>query len=579
MKGRKVMADQKLENLLELSIETPEATREKSENLSAGYNPAGNQWEVIIRYTGDIHEIAGQFASVTPLLGGYAIVVLSETQLEALSADPRVEYIEKPKALSFAVYEGKLASCIPPVQRAPYNLTGKGVIVAVIDSGIDIFHPDFRNEDGTTRLIGLWDQSVTTGSPPMEYPVGTFFSSEDINAILASDGNSPSVDLSGHGTHVTGIAAGNGRASRGERRGVAFEADILVVKLRGRSRNGFPQTTELMMGVDFCVRKAIELAKPLALNLSYGNSYGSHDGTSLIETYLDTVAGLGKTTICIGSGNEGNKRRHTSGKLEMGQNRIIEFTVAPGEYNLSIQIWKNYVDDFQITLLSPSGSPVVFTEESSGTYRNILDSTEILWYFGEPSPYSTDQEIYMEMLPEGVQTNIRSGIWKISFAPKRIVDGTFNLWMPSGGSISDETGFLVPGTENTLTIPSTALKPITVGAYDSNTGSFATFSGQGTVCCQLSKPDIAAPGVNIVSCAPGGGYTSKSGTSMACPFVTGSAALLMQYGVIQGQDPYLFGEKIKAYLAKGARPLTAYGRYPNENIGWGTLCLRDSLPR
>lgn len=572
------MADQKIENLLELSLDIPEATREKSENLSAGYDPEDNRWEVIIRYTGDLQEIAGEAVSVTPLLGGYAILVLTERQLEALSLDPRVEYIEKPKALSFAVYGGKLASCIPPVQRAPYNLSGRGVIVAVIDSGIDIYHPDFRNEDGTTRLLGVWDQTVTTGSSPMGYPIGTYFTADDINAILSANEKSPIVDLSGHGTHVTGIAAGNGRASRGENRGVAYEAAILVVKLRGRSRNGFPQTTELMMGVDFCIRKAIELAQPLALNLSYGNSYGSHDGTSLIETYLDDAAGLGKTTICVGSGNEGNKKRHTSGRLEMGRDYTIEFIVAPGEYNLSIQIWKNYADDFQVTLVSPSGSSVVYTEESSGTHRNILDSTEILWYFGEPSPYSINQEIYIEMLPEGVYQNVRSGIWKISLSPKKIVDGTFNLWMPSGSGISDETGFLVPDTVNTLTIPSTASKPITVGAYDSNTGSFAAFSGQGAMCCQFSKPDIAAPGVNIVSCAPGGGYTSKTGTSMACPFVTGSAALLMQYGIVEGLDPFLFGQKVKAYLERGARSLAVYKEYPNNDIGWGTLCLRDSMP-
>ncbi len=572
------MADQKLENLLELALDTPEETREKSENLSAGYDAADNQWEVIIRYTGDIAELDGEFTQITPLLGGYAILRLSEDMLDTLSANPQVEYIEKPKALSFTLYEGKLASCIPPVQREPLNLSGKGVLVAVVDSGIDIFHPDFRNEDGTTRLIGLWDQTLSGGTPPLEYPIGQYFTREEINEILERGGPSPSIDVSGHGTHVSGIAAGNGRASRGEQRGVAYEADILVVKLRGRSKNGFPQTAELMMGVDFCVRKAIDLSMPLALNLSYGNNYGSHNGTSLLETYLDNVAGVGKTTICIGSGNEGNQRRHASGTLTAERSHLIEFAVAPGEAGLGIQIWKNYADDFQISLISPSGSSVIFTESSKGAYRSVLDNTEILWYFGEPSPYSIDQEIYLELLPEGGRDSIQSGIWKISLTPKRIVNGRFNIWLPSGSSINTETGFLIPTVENTLTIPSTAAKPITVGAYDSNTGSFASFSGQGAPYGIAKKPDIAAPGVNIISCSPGGGYTAKSGTSMACPFVTGSAALLMQYGIVQGRDPFLFGEKIKAYLAKGAKPLAAYREYPNENIGWGALCLRDSLP-
>jgi len=386
------------------------------------------------------------------------------------------------------------------------------------------------------------------------------------------------VDSIGHGAQLMGIAAGNGRASNGENRGVAYEADILVVKLRGGRGDNFPQTTGLMMGVDFCVRKAIELNQPLALNLSYGNSYGAHDGTTLLETYLDNVTGLGRTTICIGSGNEGNQSRHATGRLAMGMDYQIEFVVAPGEFNLPIQIWKKYADEFEITLQAPSGETIVLSENSQGAYRYVLNSTEILWYFGEPAPYRANQEIYFELLPEGLETNVRSGIWKLVFSPRRIIEGTFELWMPSGGSINEETGFLVPSVETTITIPATALKPITVAAYDSNTRSFAPFSGRGFVCCNLTKPDLAAPGVDIVSCAPGGGYTARTGTSMACPFVTGSAALLMEYGIIRQQDPYLYGEKVKAYLIKGARPLDTYTEYPNENIGWGTLCLRDSLP-
>lgn len=577
------MADQKVENLLELSLDITEETREKSENLSAGYDEEEKMWQVIFRYSGDISNFAGAYDRVTPLLGGYAVAEVTENQLRALAAEPRVEFIEKPKALSFAVYDGKLVSCIPPVQSAPFSLTGQGILVGIIDSGIDISHPDFRNEDGSTRIAGLWDQTLTPAAdtdqaPPEGYLTGVYFSREDLDAILASGEKSPTVDISGHGTHVAGIAAGNGRASRGENRGVAYEADLLIVKLGSRRKDSFPQTAELMQGVDFCIRYALQNNQPLALNLSYGNSYGSHTGTSLIETYLDEAASIGRTTICVGSGNEGNQRRHASGVLEDGRDQVVEFTVAPGEYNLGIQIWKQYVDTFQITLQTPSGARIVLSEDLEGTYRYIQDGTEILWYFGEPAPYSVQQEIYLELLPEGVYTNIRSGIWKLFFSPRNIVDGRYDLWMPSGGSINKETGFLVSEVDTTLTIPSTASKPVTVAAYDGNTGTYAPFSGRGYVCCHLVKPDLAAPGVDIVSCAPGGGYTSRTGTSMACPFVTGSAALLMQYGIVEGNDPYLFGQKVKAYLIRGARQLSAFSEYPNDRVGWGALCLRDSLP-
>lgn len=577
------MADQKIENLLELSLDVDEQTREKSENLQVGYDTQDAKWEIILRYSGEMGNLSERYENWVDLLGGFAIAEVTREQLLQLSEEPLVEFIEKPKALSFAVYEGKLVSCIPPVQRPPYSLTGQGILVGIVDSGIDIFHPDFRKEDGTTRIVGLWDQTLTLeeGSgqaPPEGYQRGVYFSEEDINTILQNESRSPTQDRSGHGTHVAGIAAGNGRASRGENRGVAYEADILVVKLGSPTAEGFPQTAQLMQGIDFCVRMSIRRNEPLALNLSYGNNYGSHTGTSLIETYLDTVANMGRTTICVGSGNEGNLARHAAVELMMGMNSLIEFVVAPGEYNLAIQIWKQYTDSFQIRLTSPSGDEIILGEDLQGMYRYVIDGTELLWYFGDPAPYSIVQEIYFELLPEGVSSNIRSGVWKIVFIPKMVVDGQIDLWMPSGSSINRETGFLISDADRTLTIPSTASRPITVGAYNGDTDSYAPFSGRGYVCCGWVKPDLVAPGVDILSCSPGGGYVSRTGTSMACPFVTGSAALLMQYGIVEGRDPYLFGQKVKAFLIRGARQLPAFEEYPNDSVGWGALCVRDSLP-
>lgn len=576
------MADQKIENLLELSLDVDENTREKSENLQVGYDRENKKWEVILRYTGDVEILKSQYDGYVSLLRGYGIVSVTRQQLNELSQNPYIEFIEKPKALSFAVYEGKLVSCIPPVQRPPFSLTGAGVLVGVVDSGIDIFHPDFRNADGTTRIVGLWDQTLTPKMelgelPPKGYTSGVYFSQEKINEVLQGGTASPTVDISGHGTHVAGIAAGNGMASQGEYRGVAYEADLLIVRLGRPADSGVPQTAQLMQGIDFCIRMGIERSQPLALNLSYGNNYGSHTGTSLLETYLDAVSNIGKNTICIGSGNEGNLGRHAAAVLEMGREHQIEFIIAPGEYNLAIQIWKQYADSFEIRLQSPSGEELVLGESLQGMYRYILDGTELLWYFGEPSPYSLSQEIYLELLPVGLATGIRSGIWKMILIPKRIVQGSIDLWMPSGSSVNEDTGFLISEVERTFTIPSTALKPITVGAYNGNTDSYASFSGRGYAVGGVSKPEIVAPGVDVISCSPGGGYVRRTGTSMACPFVTGSAALLMEYGIVRGLDPYLFGQKVKAYLIGGARQLPSFDSYPNDTIGWGALCLRDSI--
>lgn len=578
------MADQKLENMLELSLAADENQREKSENLNVGYDSQTKRWELIIKYSGELQ--LPPSVSVLPLYGGYAIISIPETEIESLSKNPQIEYIEKPKNLVLSLYEARAASCITPVQIPPFSLTGKGIIVGIVDSGIDIFHPDFRNEDGTTRILELWDQTIPWNQTiPNEedsnffYNRGKIFNREEINqALINNDRSFPSRDPSGHGTHVAGIAAGNGRASQGEQKGVAPESELLIVKLGNTFPEGFPRTTELMLGMDYCVRKAADLNMPLALNISFGNSYGSHDGSSLLETFIDNLSNLGRTTIAIGSGNEGNKGRHAAGKLMEQIPMQIELAVSPNETSLNVQLWKNYVDTFQFRLVAPSGASVVLTEQSIGAYRDVLDRTQLLWYFGEPAPYSVSQEIYLEMIPLPGNTYIQSGIWKFEFTPVDIVDGRFDLWLPSGNAINPSTNFLVPSPDVTLTIPSTASNPITVAAYNSNTDSFASFSGQGFTGLSLPKPDIAAPGVDITSTAPGGGYTQNTGTSMATPFVTGSAALLMEYGIIQGRDPYLYGQKVKAYLQKGARHLPAVQNYPSPQIGWGVLCLKDSIP-
>ena len=587
--------NQKIETLFRAALDASPEEREKSTDLETGFDPSTDVWEVIVKYIGSLSTLREKYPQLayTELLNNYAILRIPEPLIDTIVSEDIITYMEKPKRLFFEVAEGKRASCITTLQTRLPELTGRGTLVGLIDSGIDYTHPDFRNNDDTTRILALWDQTIspdsisntsseaTPLSSPVGYSLGTLFTPDTINqALEVTDPQTrfsicPSQDLSGHGTHVAGIAAGNGRASNSIYRGIAYEADLLVVKLGTPAPNSFPSTSLLMMGIDFCVRESLKRNQPLALNLSFGNTYGSHSGSSLLETYLDSVSELGRISIIVGSGNEGSSNGHTSGILSDNQTTTIEFNISDFTTSLNIQLWKNYWDEFTVTLTPPAGIGASIPNET-GTWRYQFGETEIYSYNGEPTPYTPFQEIYFDFLPN--DTYLTPGTWTIRLTPQVIRSGLWDMWMPSSAIRNEATGFLLPTPDTTLTIPSTSTRAITVGAYDSNQNTYAPFSGRGfTWNNQYIKPDLVAPGVNITSCSPGGGYEQRSGTSMATPFVTGTACLLMQWGILFENDLFLYGEKLRAYLINGTRKLPGFSQYPNPQIGWGALCAFDSL--
>ena len=562
-----------MENVLNLALDATPQELARSEDLNVGFDSTEKIWELIVKYSGSLTGLSSLGVTVTELLNEYAILTVPEPLVERLALVPEIEYIEKPKRLFFSVNQGKAASCIPAVQNARYDLYGDGVLVALLDSGVDYAHPDFRNEDGTTRILALWDQTIP-GRPPEGYRIGTEYTQQEINEALAADTESaryalvPSRDVSGHGTRVLGIAAGNGRASGGRYRGIASRSPILAVKLGMPREEGFPRTTELMQGLDYCIRKALELRLPVVVNISIGNTYGAHDGTSLLETYIADIANVWKSVICIGTGNEGYAAGHAAGILQERTTETVELAVGEYETAFSIQIWKSYLDEVDITLISPGGRRAGPIQKLLGAQRFVLEETEILLYYGEPSPYSQSQEIYLDLLPRG--DYVDTGIWTLELAAGEIRDGHYHIWLPSSAALNGGTRFLRASADTTLTIPSTARRIAAIGAYDSRTLTYADFSGRGGTCDLREKPVLVAPGVRILTTAPGGTYAEVTGTSFATPFATGAAALLLQWGIVDGNDPYLYGEKAIAFLKKGTRPLPAYAEYPNPEVGWGT---------
>ena len=532
----------------------------KEGGLSSGYLPESDSWEVIVKYVGDIEKIKEKYPSVliTRLLGNYAVLVIEKSLVNTVALFDEIIYMEKPKQFNYDVYEGSQASCITPVHTNPYNLTGKGVLVGIIDSGIYYAHPAFI-QDGVSRIAYLWDQTVSDDSSHSDIiPFGTLYDRDTITKAINAENSlemqriCPSIDISGHGTHVAGIAAGNGNGNEQNTkyRGVAYESTLIIVKLKTSGGASFPTTTQIMLAVDFCIKKSIDMNMPIAINLSFGTSNGSHSDAELAIGYP--------------------------------------------EPSLSIDLWKKYWDEIQLRISAPNNDmleiPDTITNQAKGfTYRYNLDGTDIYITGGGPSPYSPFQEIFIELMGSEY---ISPGIWKISLEPISIKDGSWDIWLPSGALRNAQTSFIHASPDITLTIPSTAQNVISVGAYDSQTNRTAAFSGRGyTWAFDSIKPDIIAPGVDIISCSNTGGYTSKTGTSMAAPFVTGAAALLMEWGIVRGNDLYMYGDKLKASLIKGAgeNVFTTASRavsentskntkYPNPVTGWGTLCLLDSIP-
>ena len=558
------MPDQKVENALNLARNISAKELEKTTDLQIGYDKNERKWELIIRYEGSLAKVRQLSDSVTELLGGYAVITIAEDLINVVSDLQEVIYVEKPKRLNFQIENGIRNSCINPVKSSPYNLSGEGVLIGIVDSGIDFTHRAFIDGLGESRILEIWDQELDR-----------VYTKEEIDMAL-STGELATVggrDISGHGTAVASIAAT-----------VATNSQIVAVKLGNPKENSFPRTSELMRGIDYLVRKAMDYGRPMAINVSIGNNYGSHDGTSLLSTYIDTVASMSRLSISVGTGNEGFSATHTSGILSNTQDReraqTVEFNVGAYERSFNIQLWKSYVDSFNIVLKSPSGASTGVVSNVAGIGEYLLENTRIYVYYGEPSPYSQYQEIYLEFIP--VDNYIQAGTWQIDLSPVRIVDGRYDMWLPVE-STSKDTAFLEPTPDTTLTVPSTSSAVVSVGAYDAYTDGYADFSGRGyTRVIGQVKPDIVTPGVNIVAAEANysldnNNYVERTGTSFATPFATGSAALMMEWGIVKGNDMYMYGEKIKAYLQKGARQLAGFKEYPNPQVGYGALCLRDSI--
>lgn len=549
-----------------------------------GFDQAGT-WQILVKYNGDITAVAQAEGGVAQILNDqFAVLTIPPDRVNNLLNYTQVEYMETPKRMVYSSTVGMDVSCVTSVQNeAPYQLSGEGVLLGIIDSGINYTHPDFRNEDGTTRIAYLWDQTIS-GAPPEGFLTGTEYTREQINAALAAPTAAerrqlvPSEDVVGHGTHVAGIAGGNGRGSNGQIVGAAPGAEFIIVKLGQPDFQGFVRNIEIMLAVRYVLEKATALGRPVAINLSIGANSGPHDGNALIEQFLEDEATVWKNNIVIGSGNEGNTGTHTSGQITEGHKVQFEFQIEENTYTYNFWLWKSFIDVFNFRIISPSGQSTPSIVYAEGPVQFGFQNTRLYAAFAGPSPLNGDEEFAL-FLSSADGRPITSGIWTVEIEGVSVIDGRFNVWGPTTEQGGSYNSFLEPVEETTLTTPSTCRLGITVGAYNAVSNQIAPFSGRGFGRNNsVIKPNLVAPGVSITSASHlSSGYRELTGTSMAAPHVTGSVALLMEWGIVKGNNPFLFGENLKTYLLRGTNKDIPGVTYPDPSWGYGKLCVSNAL--
>lgn len=462
-----------------------------------------------------------------------------------------------------------------------FNLRGQGVLIGIIDTGIDYTNPIFSYADNTTRIISIWDQTINSGNPPPGMLYGTEYTREQINEALRSDDPLsvvPSTDDNGHGTMIAGIAGGNA-VPESNFYGVAPDAEFAVVKLKPAKRFlkrffFIPedavcfQETDIMQGLLYLNSLSLRLQRPIVICIALGSSQGAHDGLgtlSMLTSVLATTPGIG---IIIAAGNEGNARRHYSGRINATTGYdTVELNVAENEPGFSMEIWGISPDVYSVGILSPTGEYIPRIAVGRNEHRVItfiFEETIIYLDFQMVEGQSGEQLILMRF------EKPTPGIWRFNIYERGGLNRGFNIWLPMSGFISEGTYFIRSDPYTTILTLGNAVNPITVTAYNDADDSLYQNSSRGFTATNRIKPEVAAPGVNVIGPTLDKGFAPFTGTSVAAAHTTGIAALIFEWGYIRGNIPVMSTVEMRNLIIRGARR-EADAVYPNRDWGYGIL--------
>ena len=552
--------------------------------MQESVSPAQNEMyaDFIVKYMDDFQEDLGDVPgfSFQKINGIYGVVYAPLTEIGTLNINT-YSYSFIPKCYTHMDLGSLSASGITRLQEHPYlQLKGSGTAVAVVDSGIDYRNPVFQNEMGS-RILCIWDQTLEGDGK--EVPYGRVFWKKDIDQALAS-GNPleivPSVDTDGHGTRMAAIAAGNYFPEENFS-GAAPEAMLIIVKVKPakkylREFYLFPaeaeifQENDIMTGMDFAVRIANDRRMPLSLCLGIGSSQGAHIGKNPLSLYVDYISQYSLISVSIAAGNEGAARHHYAGRLTDRENQAsAELRVGNKEPGFTMEFLGEPPEIYNLSLQSPTGE-ILDISASLGEVTQELSfvfvETRVKVNYVSIERQTGYTLVYFQFIQPA------PGIWRIFVRGRDGQNVGFHIWLPVQGLISEETYFLEPSPYNTVTAPGDSLESITVTAYQYRDNSLYVQASRGFMPDGNVVPQVAAPGVQIRVPQLNGLYGNASGTSLSAAQTAGAAALLFEWAVIRGNQPYFTGSSVKNYITRGAEREERM-QYPNRDWGFGRMDL------
>lgn len=496
-------------------------------------------------------------------------------------------YSAIPKCFTLLDQQAMEASGIVRVQNQPtLSLKGQGILVGLVDTGIDYRNPVFRNSDGSTRILRIWDQTIE-GAPPEGFFYGSEYTREQIDRALSVEMLAdmvPHRDTNGHGTFLAGLAAGSEILSENFV-GAAPYAQIVMVKLKQakqylRDFYFIPegaeayQENDIMAGVEYLVRLSQTLKRPMAICLGLGTNAGDHSGSGILPRYLSNVARVRNIALTVAGGNEVNARHHYYGAVTAERSvDTVEINVEEEVPGFDVELWAKAPELYSVRIISPTGERVpgtAGTREGVEEYRFIFENTVVTIYYRIVGVVTGDQLVYIRFRAP------TRGIWTVEVTSDYKVNGQYHMWLPITGLIAGDVTFIRSNPDTTITEPGNAGPPMTVAGYNSANDSIYLNSSRGYTADDRVKPDFAAPGVEVLGPAPGGRFERRTGTSASAAIAAGASALFLEWAVERGNNTSILTAEIQNELIRGANRVS--GReYPNREWGYGTLNLYQTF--